>query len=258
MTDECAKLSFSRSIFAMRFNNAPHPLPKGGKAVRPAHAFPQNGASLLIVLIVLVSASVLGTGAAQISILGARSARNDIEHQMAWHGAEAGLMDAELEILHGTRAEFFDAAKADSATSTAPFTAGCGAQNTNRRGLCQPATSGAPAWARADLQSDAGHYAEFGEFTGRDFKAGIEGIQPAHKPRYVIEIFQMPPSSEDTSGSKTIYRITSMGFGPRTEIQVVTQTSVIRHNPLNAPATFSRSGWRLIGNYSDLQRGATH
>ena len=258
MTDECARSSCSRSVFAMRCSNAPDLVYGSGNTIGPACAFPQNGASLLVVLIILISTSVLGIGAAQTSILGARSARNDIEHQMAWHGAEAGLMDAELEILRGTRAEFFDTAKTNGSMTTALFTAGCGTQNTDRRGLCQPTASGTPAWAQADLQSDAGHYAEFGDFTARDFKAGIEGIQPARKPRYVIEMFQMPSAGDDEGGSKTVYRITSMGFGPRTDIQVVTQMSVTKHYPLNAPATFTRSGWRLIGNYSDLQRGATH
>jgi type IV pilus assembly protein PilX len=135
---------------------------------------------------------------------------------------------------------------------------GCGARNSDQRGLCQPTTSGPPAWAIADLESNAGLYTEFGDFTSRSFSAGNDGIQPARKPRYVIEVMKTSPSDDDSDNPKTTYRITAMGFGPRADIHVVTQMSVIKEYPVNAPAKISRTGWRLIGNYSDQRLAATH
>ena len=82
-----------------------------------------------------------------------------------------------------------------------------------------------------------------GTFTGRSLanagdNSGL-GIQPALAPRYLIEV--MPPDNPagggmvtantggaTASGAKastgSVYRITAMGFGPRSNVQAVLQT----------------------------------
>lgn len=191
---------------------------------RTAPSTSHQGSSLIIVLILLVIVSILGIGAVQISIMGERSARNDRDYQIAWQGSEAGLMDAEFDIRGpntsaGSRLAMF----ADD--NPMNFVADCGS---NGSGLCQPALTGKPVWLATDFTdaSSSAHSAELGTFTGRSFDAGNSGIKPVQKPRYIIEILNDTPSAGDASigaAKKYVYRVTSMGFGPRADIQAVTQ-----------------------------------
>jgi type IV pilus assembly protein PilX len=179
----------------------------------------QIGMSLIMVMLILVAASLLGIGAAQISMMSERGARNDRDQQMAWQAAEASIMDAESDIFNSTstRKSIFDG-KTQSA-----FISGCGSSGTSI-GLCALATSGKPAWLTVDFTdtSTSAHTTALGTFTGRTFAAGGAGIQPAAVPRYVIEI--VPDTIGDKSDPSFVYRITSMGFGPRADIQAVLQT----------------------------------
>ena len=58
----------------------------------------QRGLSLIVVMLILIVVSVLGVGGIQISMMGERSTRNERDMQVAWQGAEAGLIDAEFDI----------------------------------------------------------------------------------------------------------------------------------------------------------------
>ena len=58
----------------------------------------QKGASLIVVLLILVIASILGVSAIQISMMAEKSARNDRDYQIAWQASEAALVDAEFDI----------------------------------------------------------------------------------------------------------------------------------------------------------------
>ncbi|MBC7719609.1 MAG: hypothetical protein H7Z77_07440, partial [Chitinophagaceae bacterium] len=49
----------------------------------------QQGASLIMVLIVLTVVSLLGVAGIQISMMSERGARNDRDQQIAWQAAEA-------------------------------------------------------------------------------------------------------------------------------------------------------------------------
>ena len=87
---------------------------------------------------------------------------------------------------------------------------------------------------------------EFGTFTGLSFASASQsdgkGIQPAYKPRYIIEdvsdieslnagggmvgaryVSAADPSTTVKTGGR-VYRITSLGFGPRKDIQAVVQS----------------------------------
>ena len=181
----------------------------------------QRGASLIVVVMILIIVSILGIGGAQIALMSERGARNDTVYQLAWQASEAGLMEAEMDIRTGTRKDLF------AANTQLAFVDGCGADGTTSRGLCLPKTSGAtPAWLAVDLLTANGNFTEFGDFTSRVFESGADGIQPALPPRYVIEVLDDPDLGGNLTlgkGKKYIYRVTSMGFGSKPEIRAVMQ-----------------------------------
>ena len=182
----------------------------------------QQGASLIIVLLIMVVVSLLGVGSAQIVLMGERGARNDRDQQVAWQSAEAALVDAESDIFEATgthsRTTKFDGKTAKD------FAPGCGTSTSDKTsGLCALVTAGKPAWLTVDFTSTAASAptAAFGTFTDHTFAAGGAGIQPAQAPRYMIEL--VPDPSGDASNPSFIYRVTAMGFGPRVQTQAVLQ-----------------------------------
>lgn len=185
----------------------------------------QQGASLIIVMLILIIVSILGAGGAQIALMSERGARNDRDMQLAWQSAEAALMDAEYDIHEpgSGRAAAFGAANNVNA-----FVGGCGNTGINR-GLCALGETGKPAWLTVDFTDASGgaRTAAFGDFTGRAFAADnnriASGIQPARKPRYVIEPITDPGNRDLSAPSSFLYRVTAMGFGPRDDIQAVSQ-----------------------------------
>ncbi len=185
----------------------------------------QSGVSLIVVLMLLVIVSILGVGAAQIASMGERSSRNDRDMQMAWQSAEAALMDAEMEIS-GPVASTRRANVFTGLANTNAYVTGCGTSG-DSVGLCALNPTGKPAWLTVDFTATGGGAPTtyFGQFTGRSFASGLVGAQPIKTPRYVIEPIQ-DPDNRDKSGSNTsyIFRITAMGFGPRADIQAVSQT----------------------------------
>ncbi|MDO8261675.1 MAG: PilX N-terminal domain-containing pilus assembly protein [Gallionella sp.] len=178
----------------------------------------QRGASLIMVMLILVVVSLLGVGGAQIALMSERGARNDRDQQVAWQAAEAALTDADFEMSYATsgRVATFDG-KNQSA-----FVAGCGTTG-GAVGLCALNLTGKPAWLTVDYTdtSASAPTTKFGTFTSRVFAYGNVGIQPAKAPRYVIEMVTDP--SSDPSDPTYLYRVTAMGFGPRDDIQAVLQ-----------------------------------
>lgn len=194
---------------------------------RVGHA---RGVSLIIVLLILVVVTTVGIGGAQIALMGERSARNDRDYQLAWQAAEAALMDAEYDIRGPNPAA---AARVDTfrPTNLLDFPPSCGNASAGvRRGLCAPAESGKPVWLTVNLEADAAttFATSIGTRTGRTFAVGSgNDARPAREPRYVIEAIADPEvfgnKSINNPTKKLVYRVTSMGFGPRTDIQAVVQ-----------------------------------
>ena len=178
----------------------------------------QSGTSLMTVLIILVLVSLLGVGGAQIAMMSERGARNDRDMQLAWQSGEAALLDAEADIHDSTstRVSTFDG------KTTSFFQAGCGTSGTSI-GLCALPGSGKPAWMTIDFTdtSNTAPSVALGTFTGKTFAAGGVGVQPAQVPRYIIEV--VPDTIGSRSEPSYLYRVTAMGFGPRSDIQAVMQ-----------------------------------
>jgi type IV pilus assembly protein PilX len=176
----------------------------------------------MVVLILLVIVSILGLSAAQVALMGERGTRNDRDRQIAWQAAEAALMDAEFDMRGpGT------ASRKDIFRTGNSFEAITGCSNSgNSKGLCQTSKTDKPVWVAVDFTTKNSPSAEFGDFTGRTFDAGSSGLKPARSPRYIIEALKDTEAfNEATSQApvKIVYRVTAMGFGPREDIQAVTQ-----------------------------------
>jgi type IV pilus assembly protein PilX len=191
----------------------------------PEYRAAQRGVSLIIVMIVLTVVSLLGVAGIQISTLSERGARNDRDQQIAWQSAEAALLDAEFDM--------FDAISTRSSTfvngDTTAFLDGCAASGSSK-GLCTLVSAGKPSWLTVDFDAVGASASTtgFGDFTGRTFNFGSQGIQPAKAPRYVIEpildhLGGGDSRSLSTGTPKYVYRVTAMGFGPRPDIQAVVQ-----------------------------------
>lgn len=183
----------------------------------------QRGVTLIVVLLILVVVTLLGIGGAQIALLGERSTRYDRDYLVASQAAEAALMDAEFDIRGpgGTRKDNFN--QADFGF----FVPNCGTSGT-LRGLCEPNADGTkPIWATVDFleTGTSAPTVKFGEFTGRTFDDGDKGIKPALAPRYIIELIDDGAPGGNAEGGKVakMYRVTAIGFGPRSDNQVVMQ-----------------------------------
>lgn len=188
----------------------------------------QRGASLIVVMLILIVISILGVGGVQIAMMGERGTRNDRDQQIAWQATEAALLDAEFDIegqpagVSTLRHDIFTL----SATEIDQFLTDCGNDGRNR-GLCALNVTGKPAWLTVDFTTTGNSAAttEFGTFTGRSFPSGSVGIQSARPPRYVIEPIPDPNRARTSKPTemKYIYRVTAMGFGPNASTQTVLQ-----------------------------------
>ena len=208
---------------------------------------PQRGMSLIVILLLLVVISMLGIASMQIATMGEHGARNDRDMQLATQSAEAALIDAEVDLqgtstTQGTRTAAFKA-------GSARFPGSDCSKDSRWKGLCALETGANKnaTWLEANYTAkEDGNdrdVALFGEFTGRSFQnantsAGI-GVQPALRPRYVIENVSelsavrsgmvtgqynsATPEGQATTGEQ-LYRVTAMGFGPRSTTQTVLQT----------------------------------
>jgi type IV pilus assembly protein PilX len=187
----------------------------------------QRGASLVVVLIILTIVSLLGVAGIQISMMSERGARNDRDQQLAWQGAEAALIDAEVDIFGLNTAAAARLTTFSPVTNSTAFVTGCGTGGTNI-GLCSLVDTGKPAWLTVDFEdkSSSAHTVAYGTYTGRTFQFGSTGVQPAAKPRYIVELIPDPGERDlGLTGAdvKFIFRVTAMGFGPRTDVQAVVQ-----------------------------------
>lgn len=191
-----------------------------------------GGFSLIAVLLLLVVVTVLGVGAARLSLVNERSARSDRDQEMALQAAEAALVDAELDIL-GPNANAASRLCLFNNKDVAPFVEGCGS-NTNL-GLCAPSAPGTtPAWMKADLSPGSKTSVAYGTFTGQTFVVG-KGAAPAALPRYIVEVmrnnggWQANRLESASAGQAThIFRVTAIGFGVDADTQVVLQTNLYK------------------------------
>ena len=201
----------------------------------------QLGSSLIVVLMMLTVILVMGVIGARMSLFSERSARNDRDRQIAFQAAESALLDAELDMMGpntkvGHRVCVFDS------TKPAEFQEGCG--TASKVGMCLNTVSPGDAWktVKALYLSETGtgntnKTVQYGQFTDQALPNGSSGLT-AKLPRYTIEAVRYAgtgAANDNVGSTKTEYAflVTAMGFGTRTETQVMLQTLV--YKPANKP-----------------------
>jgi type IV pilus assembly protein PilX len=193
----------------------------------------QQGFSLIIVLLMLVIVTVLGVGAAQLSIVNERSVRNDRDNEVAFQAAEAALVDAEIDVM-GPNPDAKQRLCLFNKEDVTPFISNCTGSG-NNLGLCLPGVPGTtPAWLTADFSVSSKRSVEYGAFTGQTYVTG-GGAMPARLPRYIVEVmrnnggWQANQLQNASAGSATnIFRVTAIGFGVNNNTQVVLQTNLYK------------------------------
>jgi type IV pilus assembly protein PilX len=203
-----------------------------------ARPSPQRGFSLIVVLLMLLIAMVLGIGAAQVSLVGERSARNDRDAEVAFQAAEAALVDAERDVLGPNQAAAQRLCLFNSRDVSA-CVAGCGGAGIHQ-GLCTQAEDGAkPVWITADFAAESRTSVAYGTFTGRTYATANAGARggalSARAPRYIVEAVRnlggWQSSQLQSAGARNashLFRVTAIGYGVRDETQVVLQTSLYK------------------------------
>lgn len=188
----------------------------------------QNGASLIVVLIMLSAIFILAAFGSRLTLLGEKSARNDRDRQIAFQAAEAALSDAEIDIMGPNAATNSRVCDVHSRKIDL-FTEGCGTTALNR-GLCSTNTSTTnPLFKSVDFEdsSTSRKYVNLGEYTGRNvgFSTGNSAL-PAQLPRYIIETipFNIPGSSPNTKA----FLVTGLGYGLNQKTQVMLQSVIFK------------------------------
>jgi type IV pilus assembly protein PilX len=185
-------------------------------------------------------ATVLGVGAAQISLVNERSARNDRDTEVAFQAAEAALVDAETDVLGPNDSTHGSASAFSIAPDATAFVAGCGGDG-EQQGLCAPAEPGAdPAWMSVDFRPGAASRSPTAPSPARPTSAATPppAATPARcrpAPRYIVEAVRSRGSwqanvlqSASAQDASYIFRVTAIGYGMREETQVVLQTTLYK------------------------------
>lgn len=214
------------------------------RPIRPTLLNQQRGVALIVVLLLLVIISMLGVASMQIATMGERGARNDRDMQLAWQSAEAALADAQIDLA-GPNASA-NSRTASIAAVPPVVDSGC-LTSANWHGFCNPLTVGQtkPTWLVVDFTDTSGSAptVPLGTYTDRLFASAGQptgtGTQPALAPRYLIEdittgstggggmvgtAYQSAGAAGTKAGQDRLYRVTAMGFGPRSDVQAVLQT----------------------------------
>ncbi|MDQ0081489.1 type IV pilus assembly protein PilX [Variovorax boronicumulans] len=213
------------------------PLPsRSGKRISGHRS--QSGMSLMVVLMMLIIIAVLGVGAASLSLVNERSARNDRDSEVAFQAAEAALMDAEIDITGPNTNSAQRLCSFSDKDNISAFVPGCGGAG-GSQGLCTASASGtAPAWLQIDFSvtDSSAKSVALGTFTGQTYMKAPTGggsASTARLPRYVIEAipdnggYEADQLASASSGKKRfLYRVTAIGYGVRDETQIVLQSTV--------------------------------
>ncbi|HYD97189.1 MAG TPA: PilX N-terminal domain-containing pilus assembly protein [Noviherbaspirillum sp.] len=208
-----------------------------GNAPLPAPG--QQGASLIVCLLMLLAVAMLGASAAQIAVQEEKASRANIDRQLALQEAEAALRDAEADIGASPRSSLFGIDDAEN------FVAGCGRGLSNPRlGLCQPSAPGAvPAWK---LVAAAGAAVPYGHFSGRTGSAAAAARPPAYLIEWLPQGQRHPQRGQGQAAYA--YRVTAIGFGRKETTQVVLQTLVRKQGD-----RLKRAGWREVLNWEAMR-----
>lgn len=157
----------------------------------------QQGAVLLVSLLVLLIMTVIGVAAMRTNLLEEKMAGNFRDVDLAFQAGEAALRDAEADIDSGSRVK-----------GLTGFNANCGG------GLCDATSGFSEVWKESRTLNNG---VVLGTYTGTGALAFL-----ACQPKYWIEGFRTrPPGSVSW---KTWYRITTTSCGASDKTRVVLQS----------------------------------
>jgi len=182
-----------------------------------SHSRQQSGATLIIVLILLILITLFGMASVRSSLLQERMVSGTISNNLGFQAAEAGLRQAEVEL-----------AKAEPKFPDAPNTC-------NEKGFCSKyvptgSQNDIPPWAAADFWKSANAK------NGNEIESGRFKI----RPKYVIEDFGKGETGSNTATDRgtafepppaappKLYRITSYAQAPGTDAETILQSIYIR------------------------------
>jgi type IV pilus assembly protein PilX len=170
------------------------------RSLSPRH---QQGAALLVCLIILVLVTLIGLTTMKSSALQEKMSGGNTDKSLAFQTAEMALRDAERHIRLNL-------------SSVSGFTAGCSA------GLCLAPSNGTSA---ADLVDwDSGAVSNYGAGSGA---AALSGV--VRQPKYIIELLSemQPPlgNSIKAANTGTAYRITALAYGRQGSTRVMLQST---------------------------------
>ena len=198
----------------------------------------QQGAALIITLLILLAVLFIGISAAQLALTGEKTARNERDRQTAFQAAEAALLDAEADIELSpdpvkSRSALFSSHNTHIFPLDTPGQCYRGGDN-RYRGLCLPAASdNLPVWQTVNFSDTSALAASvaYGSFTGHTLQTG-QGALSAFLPRYIIELLpdRQPGAESDPLNNKIIYRISAIGFGSHATTQVLLQSFYRKEN----------------------------
>jgi type IV pilus assembly protein PilX len=184
----------------------------------------EQGASLVITLVMLLIVLILATSSSNMALMGERAVRNERDRVIALHAAESALADAELDIENSTattsRSAIF------SPLSIEGFTDGCSTGDDNiYQGLCNNVGDIKTApWLTVDIANTNANSSsvQFGHFTGQTMPHD-GGPLPGQLPRYIIELM-IDNTPGQSANANYMYRITAIGFGSDISTQAVVQS----------------------------------
>lgn len=188
----------------------------------------QQGAALIVTILLLVLISLMAITAARTGIMEERLARSARGRTMSFTASESALNDARREILSDdtslVRSDFFINAGAAHASDDC----GTSASNARLKGICTAATTGSTRWAQymATAGTTRGSY-----ITNKPFSTSGGTAAVAAEPRYLIEIIPIsgtPGETSTASYKNPRYRVTSEGFGPLAATTVWLQETIQR------------------------------
>jgi len=183
----------------------------------------QQGIALFLSLVMLLILTLLGISSVQTTTLEQRMARNARDSNMAFHGAETAVSDAEVFIDAQADMSLFPGTQDDL-------------ENTLGGAGLHTALGGAEYWQCGLATCVNGTDLSYmDEDTGNFRSAGtvIGGL--ADEPKYVVEYVKRVIIEEDTlnignigeqlgSGTAYVFRITARGTGATAQSHVVVQT----------------------------------
>lgn len=185
---------------------------------------------MVVSLLLLLIITIMGLATMRSSTMEERMARYSSEQAVAFQAAEATLRDAEIDLTSPT------SARAAVIQGLTGFAADCNVGSAAAamiKGLCLPTPSGpgaVPVWqtqlADPAVANATVTYGTYGLNPALPADGRISSV--AQQPRYIVEGFNapIPGNSLKVGKTKTRYRVTAQGFGPRVDVQALVQTTV--------------------------------